>query len=195
MITKDELEFRLATTLAPMLVTVAVFSLGAVSLVKDPGCTFTDEFLSIIAGLSIFAAAVIVDFALDNSNITERDRVTFPQGGYLCFCLALGFLTSTVFFLYAAKQADLAGQAYQWSQWFNIFFVFAGLSVIGKMMWFRDSQLLVAAMGVFYFASVLSLYWFSPWTGTCSNQGSRAAQHHKEMSPETGDIFFDETWP
>ena len=60
MITKDELEFRLATTLAPMLVTVAVFSLGAVSLVKDPGCTFTDEFLSIIAGLSIFAAAVIV---------------------------------------------------------------------------------------------------------------------------------------
>ena len=51
MIVRDDLEVRLATTLAPTLLAVAVFSLTALGLVKDPAGTFTDEFLSILAGM------------------------------------------------------------------------------------------------------------------------------------------------
>jgi len=195
-ITTEEFKLRLTTTLAPMLVTVAVFSLGAVSLIKDPGCTFTDEFLSIFAAFCIFAAAAIVDSALDDAGITgPKERFFFLQFGYFAFCLVLGFLTTTVGFLYVAKQADSVGQPYQWLQGINGLFLLTGLSVIGKMMLFRDRNVLVALMFVLFLSSGYCAYLSSPTAGTCTSQGSHVTQHLREIPPETGDIFFDETWP
>jgi hypothetical protein len=57
---------------------------------------------------------VIIDSALDSARINEVERLTFLQFGYLLFCTVVGFLTTAVFVLYAAKQADAAGQPYRW---------------------------------------------------------------------------------
>jgi len=122
MIDREDLEIRFATTLAPVLLGVAIFALGTMSVIKEPGCTFTDEFLSILAGVCIFGTAVVIDSALDTAQITAVERFTFLQFGYFLFCVVVGCLTAAVFFLYAAKQADAAGHSYRWET-SNIFLV------------------------------------------------------------------------
>jgi hypothetical protein len=158
-----DLEVRFATTLAPVLLALAVFSLSTMTLVKAPGCTFTDEFLAILAGVCIFASAVIIDSALDSAQIDGLERLSFLQFGYLLFCIVVGSLTTAVFVLYAAKQADAAGQPYRWEA-STILFAFAGISVVGKMMWFRDRNAFVISMFLFY---ALSVY-VSPSGAACT---------------------------
>jgi len=158
MIDRDDLEVRLATALAPMLLAAAVFSLTALSLVPKPDATFTDEFLAALAALCIFGTALVLDSALDAAKVTEKARVTLLGGGYLLFCIAVGALTTAVPIIYATKQADAAGIAYIWHLPSIMIFLGAGVSVIFKLMWFRDHNIFLMAMGFFYGLSISALW-------------------------------------
>jgi hypothetical protein len=157
MIDRDDLDVRLATALAPMLLAAAVFSLTALSLIPKPDATFTDEFLAALAALCIFGTALVVDSALDTAKVTERARVTLLGGGYLLFCIAVGALTTAVPIIYATKQADAAGEAYAW-QSSIIYFIGAGAAVSLKLMWFRDRNAFLILMILFYALSVHALW-------------------------------------
>jgi hypothetical protein len=158
-ISKEELELRLATTLAPMLLTVAIFSLSSMTLVSKPAMTWVDELLSLIAAFSIFAAALIIDFALDHQQLSSEERLKFLGGGYLFFCIVVGIMTAAVFILYSAVQVQsVEGKpvAFGWQKSFIPFFG-AGISVSLKMMWFRDRNIFFFAMLIFYSFSIYAL--------------------------------------
>lgn len=151
MIDRDDLEVRLAMTLAPMLVTVATFSLAAANAFTVPG-NIVDELLSVLAAFCIFASALLTDSALDKESLSFRDRLTFLGGGYFCFCLVVGVMTAFTPLLYEARRTT-AG-AFIWDKSFILFFA-AGTSVFLKMMTHKDHQWWTVSMFIFY---VLSIY-------------------------------------
>jgi hypothetical protein len=153
--TKD-FELRLATTLAPMLLTVAVFALVSLSNVSRPDITKVDELLAIVAGISIFAAALLVDHVLDSLQVGTGERFTFLSFGYLFFCVVVGFMTAAVFVIYSSVQAQAQHVPFDLQKSF-IPFALAGLSVSGKMMCFRDREGFFYAMLVCYGLSIYVL--------------------------------------
>jgi hypothetical protein len=148
-IDRDELALRLATTLAPMLLGVAVFALTAASLVPTPTGTITDELLSLLAAFCIFSAALLIDSSLDNLQITTIERCTFLNGGYVCFCLVVGSLTAAVPILYSAVQSQFQHEAFGPNRNF-LFFGGAGLCVFLKMMTYHD-RFNVFFLGMLFF--------------------------------------------
>jgi hypothetical protein len=152
---RDDLEFRLATTLAPMLLTVVVFCLTAVNIVTKPASTIVDEMLSLIAAFCIFAAALLVDFILDKLKIATTDRVSFLNYGYISFCVVVMLTTITVPTLYLAKQSG--DSIFSPSIVSMLYFTGAGLCVFGKMMVLYDKNTFVVGMVIFYTLSIGSL--------------------------------------
>lgn len=152
---RDDLEFRLATTLAPMLLTVAVFCLTAANIVAKPASTVVDEMLSGVAAFCIFAAALLIDFILDKLRIETIDRLSFLNFGYISFCFAVMLMTVAVPTLYLAKQAGESG--FTPGVVSIMYFTGAGLCVFGKMMVLDDKNAFVVGMVIFYILSVTAL--------------------------------------
>jgi hypothetical protein len=153
---KKEFELRLATTLAPMLLTVAIFALASLSVVRNPKLTMVDEFLALVAGIAIFASALLVDHALDTRGVDTIERITFLGFGYMFFCFVVGVMTTAVFIIYSAVQAQGQDLPFGWQKSF-VPFVLAGISVGGKMMWRTDRGVFFYAMLGFYGASIYML--------------------------------------
>jgi hypothetical protein len=141
---KEDLELRLVTTLAPMLLTIAVFALSATAAITDASKTIVDELLSSLAAICIFAAALLVDSALDKWELGVRQRIYFLGNGYLAFCFVVGIMTAFVPILYEAKNAG----SYAFGWWDLRFFVFggAGIAVFSKMMINKDRGAWMAVM-------------------------------------------------
>ena len=153
MVDRDDLELRLATTLAPMLLTLAVFALGGVTVIAAPDKTIVDELLSLLAAFCIFAAALLVDSALDKIAINWIDRLRFLGGGYLCFCLVVGAMTTMTPILYEFETKRIGLANFTWEA-NDIPFALAGASVFLKMISYRDRQVWTALMIVFYSFSI-----------------------------------------
>jgi hypothetical protein len=147
MVDRDDLELRLATTLSPMLLTIAVFALSATAAITDSSKTIVDELLSMLAAICIFAAALLVDSALDKLKLDLAERVNFLGRGYLAFCFVVGVMTAFVPILYEAKKAGSG--AFGWSISFVPFFG-AGISVFSKMMSHKDGGWWTVAMLGFF---------------------------------------------
>jgi hypothetical protein len=144
----EELEIRMATTLAPMLLTVSVFALSAASLVAKPQATIVDELLDVLAAFSIFAAALLVDSTLDKLSLSFTDRLRFLGGGFFAFSFVVGTMTTFVPILYLAK--NHGNSAFGWEPRF-IIFLFAGGSVFLKMMTLQeDKHIALAGMFLFF---------------------------------------------
>ena len=148
----DDLQLRLATTLAPMLLTVATFALGAASFVTNPENTLVDELLSLLSSFCVFSSALLIDSALDKQSLNFVTRLTFLNGGYVCFCIVVGAMTTIIPILYEARRSG-AG-VFGWHKSF-ILFIAAGASVFLKMMTHKDRQGWTVSMFIFY---VLSIY-------------------------------------
>jgi hypothetical protein len=146
MIDHDDLELRLATTLAPMQLAIAVFSLGASSFVPNAKFTIIDELLFTLASFCIFSAALLIDSALDKHSLDFSKRLSFLSGGYVSFCLVVAVLGASVPLLYEAKKAG--SNPFGWHISF-IPFIGAGLSVFLKMMTFRDRNAYTVCMIIF----------------------------------------------
>lgn len=151
---KEELELRLATTLSPMLLTVAIFSLTATSAISNAPSSIVDELLSVLASFCIFSAALLIDSALDKLSLSFFDRLTFLGGGYLLFCIAVGAMTAIVPIFYEAKKLGLG--SFGWQSTF-IPFIAAGLFVLLKLMTFKDKSAFTVAIILSYFASAYVL--------------------------------------
>jgi hypothetical protein len=123
-----DLELRLATTLAPMLLTVAIFSLTLVSQRPDPNATtILDELFSLLSAVCLLGSATIADSAMDkHTPLGIRRRFKFFGGGYFLFCLTVGTMSAAIPILYAST-APIA-------QWRYILFFFTGFSAIIKLM-------------------------------------------------------------
>jgi hypothetical protein len=151
----EELEIRMATTLAPMLLTVSVFALSAASLVAKPQATIVDELLDVLAAFSIFAAALLVDSTLDKLSLSFTDRLRFLGGGFFAFSSVVATMTTFVPILYLAKTHG--NSAFGWDPRFIIFF-FAGASVFLKMMTLQeDKHIALAGMFLFFPLSIYLL--------------------------------------
>lgn len=151
---RDDQEFRLALALAPMLFTIATFSLAAAATFTQKEKTIADELLSLLAGFSIFAAALLADSALDKLKIPFNERLTFLGGGYISFCVVMSFMTAFVPILYEARQST--GE-FIFDRSF-IYFIAAGLCVFGKMMTHQDKKFFTYAMVFFFLLSIHDLW-------------------------------------
>jgi len=149
----EDLQLRLATTLAPMLLTVATFALGAASIVPSPSNTIIDEMLSVVAAFSIFSAALLVDSALDKQKISSLDRLSFLGGGYVCFCGVVAAMTAAVPILYEARCTTAP---FGWHVSF-VAYLGAGASVFLKLMTYQDKNVFTFGMFVFYVFSIYAL--------------------------------------
>ncbi len=126
----DELELRLATTLAPMLLTVSIFSLTLVGITQKPDTTILDEVLCLLSLFCILSAALVADSALDKANLDFLNRTRFLGGGYVLFCIVAGVMSFVVPLLYIAKNppsTELAG-------WYYIIYAATATSVSTKLM-------------------------------------------------------------
>lgn len=65
-VARDEIEVRLAITLAPMLLAIAIFSLTLVGSVTNPSNTIVDEVFSLLSVVCILGAATAADSVMDN---------------------------------------------------------------------------------------------------------------------------------
>src|SRR4051794_20807342 len=146
MVERDDLELRLATTLSPMLLTIAVFALSATAAIPNSSQTIVDELLSMLAAICIFAAALLIDSALDKLQLDLGERVGFLGNGYLTFSFVVGVMTAFVPILYEAKKAP---GAFGWSTGF-VPFLGAGISVFLKMMSNKDRGAWTVAMLIFF---------------------------------------------
>jgi hypothetical protein len=107
---QDEIELRLATTVAPMLIAVGTFSLTLMANRPNPEKTYADEVFMGLGLLSITAAAFLVDFIFDHLQQDWPKRLFVMNGGYLFFSLVMGFISLALFFCTIAKVAhDLSG--------------------------------------------------------------------------------------
>ncbi|MDE1963379.1 MAG: hypothetical protein KGI42_05660 [Xanthomonadaceae bacterium] len=130
MTNRDDLELRLATALAPMLLTIAIFSLTLVGNIAHPDSTHVDEVLCLLCAFCILGAATVADSALDKVGLSVRDRLFFLGGGYLFFCLAVGVVSIVIPLLYVAK-AFPAADVHTWQY---ILYICTGTSVTVKLM-------------------------------------------------------------
>jgi hypothetical protein len=128
-ITRDELELRLAAALAPMLLTVAIFSLTLVGSQPDPKATIIDELFSLLSAVCLLGSATVADSAMDKYGVGVGARFTFLGGGYFLFCLAVGTMSAAIPILYAGKIS-----AAPIAPWRYILFFATGLSAIIKLM-------------------------------------------------------------
>jgi hypothetical protein len=139
-----------------MLLTVSIFALTGMIHVSEPATTRIDEFFGFVAAFSIFAAALLVDYALDTKLIETGQRFKFLNFGYVSFCFAVGIMTMP--FLYAELQAQGKGFRFIWLDWPNIPFPLAGLAVFCKMMFLKDYGIFSLLMVLFYGWSIFALY-------------------------------------
>jgi hypothetical protein len=127
---RNDLELQLAAALAPMLLTVSIFSLTLVGNIDKPESTYVDEVLCFLSGLCVLGAAMVADSALDKANVSIRDRFTFLGGGYFLFCAAAGAMTIVIPLLYIAKKTTPVPIP----PWQYFIYVFTGLSMTAKLM-------------------------------------------------------------
>lgn len=127
---QDDLELRLATTLAPMLLTVSIFSLTIVGRGESPESTITDEILCLLSALCILGAAMVADSALDRVNLSISERFKFLGGGYFLFCLAAGVLSFVIPLLYISRSFP----NFSIEGWQYLIYLFSAVSVTSKLM-------------------------------------------------------------
>jgi hypothetical protein len=150
----EELELRLATTLSPMLLTVAIFSLGAMTAIQVPKTTIIDELLAFLASFCILSAAALVDAALDRLALTFKNRIFYLGGGYLLFCLVVSAMMVITPMLYEFKRFSSGQYGFHKSE---LIFFGGGACVLGKLMSYRDRQAWLVAIGVFYVFAIYVL--------------------------------------
>lgn len=145
---KDELELRLATTLAPMLLAVSIFSLTLVERTAAPANTYVDEILSLLSTICILGATMVADSALDKVNLSYNDRFRFLGGGYLLFCVVTGVITMTIPLIYISKQCltkPLNG-------WYYFIYFIAGSLASLKLMNNKEKALTISMFAFFIFS-------------------------------------------
>src|SRR3954468_2950868 len=106
---RDQLEILLATTLAPMLFTVASLSVGAMALVTEPNKTYVDELLLALAALSVISGSFLLDGALDKLTLSFPECIHFLGYGYLCFSIVVGGLAAVIPIVYQLRSNGTVG--------------------------------------------------------------------------------------
>jgi hypothetical protein len=155
MVDRDDFELRLATTLAPMLLTLGALSLAGMGLMSGHR-TMVDLPVAILAAGCIFAASGIIDSALDKLSLNWSDRLTLLGYGYALFCLVIGGMSFVIPLLYEAKRVqpeNLRWQKHQWS------FVLTGVCVIFKLMSRKNSSIWAWGIFILYCCSFFLAYY------------------------------------
>jgi hypothetical protein len=142
MIDRHELEVRLCTTIAPMLLAVAVFALGAAGSVTAARGTNIDELLFGAAFVSVLSSALLIDHLLDELAIPTGGRFFFLGGGYLLFSFVVAAAAALIPMQYHAKYHS--GQMP--SVALGIAVSAIGLCVFGKLMSYKDSNAFVVGI-------------------------------------------------
>ena len=147
---RDELEMRLATTLAPMLFTVASLSVGAMALVTEPNKTYVDEFLLALAAFSVISVSFLLDGAMDKLALSFSERVQFLGHGYLCFSIVIGGLTIIIPIVYQLRSSSTIGATFS-------LYIGAGVCMFGKMMTQGGNNIWLAGLVILYAISAYVL--------------------------------------
>lgn len=147
---KNDLELRLAPTLAPMLLTVAIFSLTLVSNIATPELTIVDEVLCLLSVACILGAAMVADSILDKADLSFFNRLEFLGGGYFLFCVVAGVISFVIPLLYVFKSHPGVPLAI----WQYIVFGSTAISVTTKLMQ-NEEKAWTAGMFVLSVASIV----------------------------------------
>jgi hypothetical protein len=157
---REKIETELATRIPPLLLTVAIFCLGFISNMENPGGSIIDEVSSIFAALCLISASLLIDFLLDQQEIDFLERVKFLNGGYLLFSATISFavvLVAVIYLyrsgLYFCKNCEID------SLQLTIAFILLGLTTISlfaKMMTIDVAHISLYMLSIF---SVLSVVW------------------------------------
>lgn len=134
---RDELEARMLTTVPPILVAVAIFSLTVMALEQTPKHTFVDEIFGLLGLFSLFSSAWIIDHMLDEIKLKVIERFKLIGGGYFLFCIVIAAMSTGTLLLYYVKKTGL-----ETVSWNNAFlpFLLTGMFIILKLMSHRDRQ-------------------------------------------------------
>jgi hypothetical protein len=147
---REDLELRLASTLAPMLLTVAIFSLTLVGNIATSNGTIVDEVLCLLSAACILGAAMVADSALDMADLSFANRFQFLGGGYFLFCVVAGVISFVIPLLYVFKSHNGVTLA----TWQYLVYGFTALSVVFKLMQNKEKSWTVG-MFVLSAASVI----------------------------------------
>lgn len=148
----SDIELRLATALAPMLLAISIFSLTLVGNIKDPSVTIVDEIFSFLSALCILGSATVADAIMDKAGKSISQRFSFLGGGYFLFCLAAGTMTTALPLLYLAK----TNSATSIEVWKYLVFFATGFSVIIKLMLNKESAWTVG-MFILFVGSICAI--------------------------------------
>jgi hypothetical protein len=141
----DDLVLRLATTLAPMLLTLAVFMLTTAGLLSErQSGGFVAELLFVAAFGSVLTAAFLIDHLLDLKRMTIGARLKYLGFGYPFFCAVVALVAATIPLLYDARRTPEVPLG--WS-WFHLAFIGLGVAVWSKLMTQDDKGLSGIFMG------------------------------------------------
>jgi hypothetical protein len=153
--TKQELEARLATTISPILVAVAVFCLTVMAIEASPRQTFVDEIFGILGLLSLFSAALIVDSLLDEQKIKFVERLMLMSTGYFIFSFIVGAMSTSILLLYYVKNHSGTQDT-----WDNSFFPFilTGIFIVLKLMSHEDRHIWLIGMMFAFVWSLISVF-------------------------------------
>lgn len=147
----NDLELRLATVLAPMLLAISIFSLTLVGNIKDPATTIVDEIFSLLSALCILGSTTVADAIMDKAGQTPTQRFSFLGGGYFLFCLAAGVMTTSLPLLYLAKKSVISIPI-----WKYIIFSATGISVISKLMQ-HEEKIWTGVMFLLFVSSIATV--------------------------------------
>jgi drug/metabolite transporter (DMT)-like permease len=127
---QDDLELRLATALAPMLLAVATFALILVNSFSEPNRSIVDELLCLLSAFCLLGSATVADSIMDRYGSGDTSRFAFLGGGYFLFCLAVGTITAAIPIIYAVKINPVRPIPV----WRYIIFFATGMSAVIKLM-------------------------------------------------------------
>jgi hypothetical protein len=156
----------IAGLLTATLITLATFSLTALSLVPLPQqYTLLDEMFGVLGLLSLIAAASIIDNLLDTHattvnggtpvepGVTPSQRFTLFGGGYFLFTIVIGFMSTATLIVYASKNVQ-QGQMLTMS----IIAAAIGIFLVIRLMTDKTSEIWLAAalLGCLLFSAFAS---------------------------------------
>ena len=98
---------QLSLSLAALLITISAISVPSLALFQDTKNNFANDIFISVGLLSIYGAAKIVDYLLDNAGengFSFDDRRKLLGGGYLYFCIVVSFLSCGLLVLYSEQE-------------------------------------------------------------------------------------------
>ncbi|MEL6581134.1 MAG: hypothetical protein AAFQ14_15420 [Cyanobacteria bacterium J06621_12] len=128
---------QLSLSLAALLITISAISVPSLALFQDTKNNFANNIFIFVGLLSIYGAAKIVDYLLDNAGedgLSFGERRQLLGGGYLYFCIVVSLLSCGLLVLYSAQEGlIIIKQKFAFIVLIGIY-LFTGISMFYKFM-------------------------------------------------------------